>query len=32
MEHIISNDCVGANRVNMFKNKLDIYFRMAGDI
>ena len=26
----LSADCVGASSVNMFKNKIDIYLRMAG--
>ena len=26
----LSADCVGANSVNMFKNKTDIYLRRAG--
>ena len=26
----LSTDCVTANSVNMFKNKVDIYFRKAG--
>ena len=30
--NILSADCVGASSVNMFKNKIDIYLRMAGYI
>ena len=26
----LSADCVGANSVNVFKNKIDIYLRRAG--
>ena len=28
----LSADCVGASNVNMFKNKIDIYLRRAGNI
>ena len=30
--NILSADCVDASSVNMFKNKIDIYVRMAGYI
>ena len=30
--NILSADCVGASSVNLFKNKIDIYLRMAGYI
>ena len=30
MEQIIYSDCVTANSMNMFKNKVDSYLRRAG--
>ena len=27
---LLSDDCVGASSVNIFKNKIDIYLRRAG--